>query len=88
MVYGYKSKHADEINKIDVEISIYNDKYKTLVLDDRSICRNLPFYVTISLFIIKFLYYTLGIMPNKVYKRLKQFLMNKNDEFKFILLDN
>jgi len=88
MVYGYKGKYKDEINKIDVEISIYNDKYKTQVLYEHDNCRNLPFYITISLFIIKFIYYTLGIMPNKVYKRLKQLLMNKNGEVKFILLYN
>lgn len=88
MVYGYKTKYKDEINKINVEISIYNDKYKTAVLYDHENCRYLPFYITISLFIIKFFYYTLGIMPNKVYKRIKQYLMNQNDEMKFILVDN
>jgi hypothetical protein len=88
MVYGYKTKYTDEINKINIELSIYNDKYKTLVLYDHNNCRYLPFYTTILLFFIKFLYYTLGIMPNKVYKRLKQFLMNQNDELKFIIVDN
>ena len=88
MVYGYKTKYNDEINKINIELSVYNDKYKTIVLDDHANCNYLPFYVTISLLIIKFFYYTLGIMPNTVYKRLKRFLMNKNDELKFILVDN
>ena len=88
MVYGYKSKYNDEINKIDVEISVYNDKYKTLVLYDHNNCRYLPSYTTILLFFIKFLYYTLGIMPNNVYRRLKQLLMNKNGEVKFIIVDN
>jgi len=88
MVYGYKTKYNDEINKINIELSVYNDKYKTIVLSDHANCNYLPFYITISLFIIKFFYYTLGIMPNNVYKRLKRFLMNKNDELKFILVDN
>ena len=33
-------------------------------------------------------YVVVTSLPNKVYKRLKQFLMNKNGELKFILLDN
>lgn len=87
MVYGHKTKYKDEINKINVEISLYNDKYKTLVLYDHNNCRYLPLYVTIALFIIKFLYYTLGILPDAAYRRCKQFLMNPGDELKFILLD-
>lgn len=88
MVYGFKSKYQDEVNNINIEISVYNDKYKTLVLYDHNNCRYLPLYVTISLFIIKFLYYTLGIMSDKVYRRCKQFLMNPGDELKFIVVDS
>jgi hypothetical protein len=88
MIYGFKTKYTDETKKINVEISVYNDKYKNVVLYDHNNCRYLPFYITIALFIIKFLYYTLGIMPDKMYKRCKQFLMNPNDEMKFILMDN
>lgn len=88
VVHGFKSKYQDEINHINIEISIYNNKYKTLVLYDHNNCRYLPLYVTISLFIIKFLYYTLGIMSDKVYRRCKQFLMNPGDELKFIVVDS
>lgn len=88
MIYGFKTKYTDETKKINVEISVYNDKYKNVVLYDHNNCRYLPFYITIALFIIKFFYYTLGIMPDKLYKRCKQFLMNPNDEMKFILMDN
>ncbi len=87
MVYGYKLKYDDVENKINVEMSIYNKKYKSAVLYDHNKCRDLPFYVTILLMIIKFLYYNVGIVPNSIYKRCKQFLMNKDDEFKFILMD-
>jgi predicted nucleotidyltransferase len=88
MVYGYKTNYIDEINKINVEISLYNDKYKTLLLYEHNNCRYLPFYVTICLIIIKFFYYNLGILPNKIYNRLKRFLMNRNDELKFITINN
>lgn len=88
MAYGYKTKYIDEVNNINVEIAVYNEKYKNVVLYDHNNCRYLPLYVTCALFIIKFLYYTLGIMPNAMYKRCKQFLMNPGDELKFILLDD
>jgi hypothetical protein len=88
LIYGYKSKYKDEINKINVEISIYNEKYKSLVLYDHNNGNYLPFYITFLLFIIKILYYNLGIISDMFYKRCKQFLMNPNDELRFILVDN
>ena len=88
VVYGFKSKYQDEVNNINIEISVYNNKYKMLVLYDHNNCRYLPIYVTIALFIVKFLYYTLGIISDKVYRRCKQFLMNPGDELKFIVVDS
>jgi hypothetical protein len=87
VAYGYKTKYNDEVNNIKVEISVYNEKYKNIVLKDHENCRHLPFYITLALIIIKFLYYTLGIMPNKMYSRCKRFLMNTGDELKFISVD-
>lgn len=87
MAYGYKTAYKDDENNIKVEISVYNEKYKNVVLHDHDNCRYLPFYITWALIIIKFLYYTLGLMPNKMYSRCKRFLMNKGDELKFISVD-
>lgn len=86
MVYGYKSRFNDELNNIDVEIAIYDLKYKELVLRDQN-C-NIPFYITILLLIVKTLFYNLKIISKKLYKRIKRFLMNPNDELKFIEVDN
>ena len=88
LIYGYKSKYIDEINKINVEISVYNEKYKPIILHEHNNGCFLPFYITILLFIIKILYYNLGIISDMSYKRWKQFLMNPNDELRFILIDN
>jgi hypothetical protein len=88
MIYGFKTKYKDEANKINVEISVYNDKYKNIVLYDHNNGRYLPFYITIVLIVIKFFYYTLGIMPDKFYKQCKKFLMNSDDKIKFIIMDN
>lgn len=87
MVYGYKGKYDDEKNGINVEISIYNNKYKELVLDDHNKCQYLPIYITIVLFIVKILFYKLNLISKQTYKRCKRFLMNPGDEFKFIEMD-
>jgi hypothetical protein len=88
LVRGYKVKYSNTEEQIESEISIYNEKYKELVLKDHSKDRCLPFHITIALFIIKFLFYNLQILPKKIYKRCKRFLMNDNDELKFIEVDH
>jgi predicted nucleotidyltransferase len=88
IVYGYKCKYSSLNEGIEVEISIYNEKYKNIVLKDHNKDITLPFYITISLIIIKFLFYNLQVISKKVYSRCKRFLMNENDELKFIELDN
>ena len=88
LVYGYKTKYKDINNKINVEISIYNEKYKSLVLYDHNNGCFLPFYISFALIIVKFFYYNLGIISENSYKICKQFLMNPNNELRFILVDN
>ena len=85
MAYGYKTKYLDEVNGIKFEISIYNEKYKSIVLYDH---HNLdfPFYKTFILYIIKILFYNLNLISKKNYSSCKNFLMHPNDENRFILL--
>jgi hypothetical protein len=88
VVRGFKGKYKDESKNIDVEISIYNNKYKNIVLNDHNKGRCLPIYISLILIIVKFFYYTLGLIPKEMYRLIKQNLMNPGAEFKFILLDN
>lgn len=88
IVYGYKTKYYDETNNIKLEISIYNEEYKKIVLYDHNNGENLPFYIIAVLYIIKVLFYNFKLISKETYKRCKRFLMNKNDELKFIELDN
>lgn len=88
MVYGNKTKYINEENDIKVEFSIYNKKYKKVVLDDRNYGECLPFHIIVALYIIKFLFYNLNIISKQTYKRCKRFLMNPGDELKFIEVDN
>lgn len=88
MINGYKMKYKDEIKKINIEISVYNEKYKNIVLYDHKNYSCLPFYTITFLIILKFLYYTLGIIPEDLYKKFKQFLINPSSELRFIAVDN
>jgi hypothetical protein len=88
IVYGYKIKYKDEINDINVEISVYNNKYKNIILQDRNYGESLPFHIIIALYIIKIMFYNFNLISKKTYKRCKRFLMNPGDELKFIELDN
>ena len=87
VVRGFKAKYKDEYNNIETELSVYNNKYKNIVLDDHNRCRSLPIYISVLLIIVKFFYYTLGIMSKDMYKQIKLHLMNPGSEFKFILVD-
>lgn len=88
MINGYKIKYKDEIKNINVEISIYNDKFKNIVLYDHKNYSCLSFYVITALIILKFFHYTLGIIPESNYRKLKQFLINPSGEIRFISVDN
>lgn len=88
VVHGYKTKYRDINNGINVEFSIYNSKYKTIVLNDRNYGECLPFHIIFALYIVKFMFYNLNIISKQSYKRCKRFLMNPGDELKFIEVDN
>jgi len=88
IVRGYKCKYKNENNNIETELSVYNNKYKQIVLEEHDRCKSLPFYILFILIIVKFFYYRLGIISNDMYKFIKLNLMNPGSEFKFILVDS
>jgi hypothetical protein len=57
-------------------MSIYNEKYKDDVLLEHNSKAILPFYVTILLIILKFIYYKLQILPEETYSYFKKIIMN------------
>lgn len=93
LVHGYKVSYKEEANHLNVEFSIYNEKYKDLVLHEHRRKMDLPFYISFLLVILKYFYYDFAILPKPIYYKIKQFLMNicidgKNTEFVVIdLLD-
>ena len=76
MVHGYKVKYKEPDQSLKVEFSIYNEKYKALVLEEHRRKIILPFYVSYLLILLKYLYYDFGILPKPFYKDLKKFLIN------------
>jgi len=87
IIYGYKVKYKDEENKIKMEMGLYNEKFKSIVMKDHLKDFELPFYISFFLVFIKFLFYNLQIISKETYKRLKRLIMNENDELKFIVVD-
>jgi len=76
VVYGHKITYDEPLHNLSVEICIFNENVKEYVLKDHKYKTNLPFYVSFFLIIIKTLYYKFGILPKKIYMKLKRFFMD------------
>jgi len=90
VVYGYKTKYIDEKNRLTVEFSIFNNKYKDAILYEHKSKFNLPYYLSLILMIFKFLHYDLCILPLTYYRKIKKFFINNcydNNDSEFIALD-
>jgi Nucleotidyltransferase domain len=74
--YGYKLKYIDEDQNINTEFSIYNDKFKDIILNEHNGKQILPIYVTCLLYVLKFLYYQMPILDKKTYVYLKRVFLN------------
>lgn len=90
LAYGYKFMYKNEENSFAVEFSIYNEKYKQEILYEHNAKKDIPFYATILLIIIKFLFYTLNIIPANWYIQSKRFILStllfKKDDH-FVVID-
>lgn len=89
LVNGYKVKYSDKENNFFTEISIYNEKNKEDVLFEHNSKIELPFYISLILIVLKFLYYNLGLLPKSIFLDIKQFLMNylvEGEDVEFISL--
>ena len=86
LVKGYKILYKEPENELTVEFCIYDEKYKYPILEEHNGKRVLPFYATYALVIIKYLFYTLNIMPKEWFVYLKKiiftkFIFLKEDDF-------
>lgn len=89
--HGYKLMYKNPEEKIVAEFSIYNEKFKDLIIKEHTKKFVLPFYISIILSILKFFFYTVPIIPAKSYRETKRFLLTKGigEELdKFMVLDS
>jgi predicted nucleotidyltransferase len=90
VVHGYKVKYKDEANNFVTEISIYNEQNKAQVLEEHLAKTTLPFYISALLFILKFFYYNLPLLPKSVYMFFKKLIMNymvEGEDVEFVMTD-
>ena len=76
IVKGYKIRYKDKEHNFKTDISIYDNIYKDVILHDHTRKFILPYYVSILLIILKFLYYRLSVIPKDIYKNIKDFLVD------------
>jgi hypothetical protein len=91
MVYGYKLKYENKKEQIIAEFSIYNEKFKEPILKEHTNKFVLPIYITLLLYILKFFFYQVPILPGKIYAKWKRFVLNTlmgQDDSKFLVLDS
>jgi len=90
LVSGYKIKYKSLKNNFEVEFSIYNERYKTQVLKEHNFKTVLPWYVAYLLYILKFVYYKLFVLPKSTYLFLKNLTLDhlvEGEASEFVVLD-
>ena len=86
LIYGYKTKYENPEKKLSVELSIYNQKDKELIIKQHGKADQLPYIIVFLLYIVKLCYYKLSILSNEMYSKIKNFLIHMSSECNFILL--
>ena len=65
MADKYKIKYENEENDIITELTVYNEKFKEIIITEQKRKFKLPFYISIALYILKIIYYELHFLPSK-----------------------
>ena len=90
LAYGYKLMYKNTEENFFFFFSIYNEKYIFHILYEHNSKKDIPLHATILLIIIKFLYYTLNILPKNWYTESKKFILStlifKKDDH-FVVID-
>jgi predicted nucleotidyltransferase len=73
MIYGYKVKIKD----INSEISIFNNDFKDMLLDEYTRPnKNQSIFIYCLLYLLKLFYYQIPLLPKSTYIELKRYIMN------------
>jgi hypothetical protein len=76
LVNGFKIIYEEPENNFSTEFSIYDEKHKEYILNVKQRQIFLPFYASWLLIIVKFFYYTLGVLPKDWFKYLKDIILH------------
>jgi predicted nucleotidyltransferase len=77
MMYGYKIK-CEKYTHINSEISIYNNDFKTVILDELTKpLQNQSWLVFILLYLLKLFYYKIPLLSKDSYMRYKRKILNE-----------
>ena len=76
LIEGTKIIYYSNQPEFRLEISIYDEKYKKYVLEDKTSPNNISFLLSAILLILKCMYYNLGILPNSFYTYYKKIIFN------------
>ena len=74
LLHGHKIEYKDVENNLAFDILIYDEKYRKEILRIIYLNNNLPLYILVMLYILKFCYYILCIIPEPLYLYLKNFI--------------
>ena len=89
--YGHKVKYDNPDENIQVEFSIYNEKFKDIIIKEHTRKFVLPFYVTWLLCLVKLFYYNIPILSKSFYIDAKKWILNtlygSDINTQFIVLD-
>lgn len=91
IITGYKVKYIDEDDNFRTEFSIYNTKFKDYVLKAHMSKTVVPYYATLMLLIIKYLYYQIPLLDKSTFIYLKGLILSRGlgiPPEDFIVLEN
>jgi len=71
IVRGYKIKYKDVENNFRFDLVVYDEKYRTFVLDNIYKHNTMPILLSALLCILKFLFYKLYLFPKSFFMQIK-----------------
>ena len=71
IISGYKLKYTNIPDGIIVELSIYDDKFKHMIMDEQRKKASIPFYIVWTMMFLKMLAYKYRVLPEDTFRWVK-----------------
>lgn len=90
VISGYKLKYTNVDDGIIVEVSIYDDKFKDMIMDEQIRKAHIPFYIVWAMLFLKILAYKYRVLPEDTFRWIKDRLFINMSGIKntFLPVDN